>query len=81
MKNKVKEQDHLRTRTFRDEKLLTRTGRRTKGTIDICIGESIAQVPVVMRSKHPVGVMVLAAVTGEGDVIPPIFPHWRDGHR
>ena len=33
-------------------------------------------VPIVMKSKHPVHIMVFGLVTSDGDIMPPfIFPH------
>ena len=57
---------------FSDEKMFTidwKVNRRN----DRYICSNINKVPVAMRSKHPVGVMVLGAVSSEGHVMPPHF--------
>ena len=70
--NSMKGSAKDKIRIFSDEKLFI-TDQKTNRRNDRFIGDSIEEVPVVMRSKHPAGVMVLGAVSSEGHVMPPHF--------
>lgn len=70
--NSLKRGARDKIRIFSDEKLFT-TDQKSNRRNDRFIGDSIEEVPVVMKSKHPAGVMVLGAVSSEGHVMPPHF--------
>ena len=70
--NSLKRMTNGKIKIFSDEKFFT-TDQKANRRNDRYIGDTIDKVPVVMRSKHPVGVMVLGAVSSEGHVMPPHF--------
>ena len=68
----LKHETKGKMKVFSDEKMFTVDWKPNRRN-DRYICSDISEVPVAMRTKHPVGVMVLGAVTSAGHVMPPHF--------